>query len=58
MEKKVAIITGASSGIGEALAYRFGKEGFRLLITGTSEDRIKIVSNNLNKYKIFTISVF
>ena len=32
MEKKVAIITGASSGIGEALAYQFGKEGFRLLI--------------------------
>ena len=36
MEKKVAIITGASSGIGEALAYQFGKEGFRLSITGTN----------------------
>ena len=52
MEKKVAIITGASSGIGEALAYQFGKEGFRLLITGTNEKRINAVSNNLNKYNI------
>ena len=52
MEKKVAIITGASSGIGEALAYQFGKEGFRLLITGTNEKRINTVSNNLKKYNI------
>ena len=52
MKNKVAIITGASSGIGEALAYRFGKEGCKLLITGTNQERISNVSSNLAKMNV------
>jgi len=35
MRNKVAVITGGSSGIGEALAYKFSQEGFNILIGGT-----------------------
>jgi NADPH:quinone reductase-like Zn-dependent oxidoreductase len=34
MKDKVVIITGASSGIGKALAFSFGKEGAKIVITG------------------------
>ena len=32
MENKVAVITGGSSGAGEALAYKFSSEGFDILL--------------------------
>lgn len=35
---KVAIITGATKGIGEACAYEFAKEGARVVVTGRSFD--------------------
>ncbi|NLF42150.1 MAG: SDR family NAD(P)-dependent oxidoreductase, partial [Bacteroidales bacterium] len=31
---KTVLITGASSGIGQACAIRFAKEGYRLIING------------------------
>ena len=37
LQDKVAIITGASRGIGAAIAYRFAAEGARLLITARTE---------------------
>jgi len=37
MKDKVVIITGASSGIGKAMAERFGRAGSRLLITGRNK---------------------
>jgi len=35
---KVAIITGATKGIGEACAYEFAKEGAKVVVTGRSVD--------------------
>ena len=52
MKNKVVIITGASSGIGEALAYQFGKKGYKLVITGTNDKRMSIVSNNLRELNV------
>ena len=47
MENKVAVITGGSSGAGEALAYKFSREGFNIIIGGTNLKRLKNVKANI-----------
>ena len=41
---RTIVITGASSGIGEALALEYASNGIRLAITGRSKDRLEAVS--------------
>jgi NAD(P)-dependent dehydrogenase (short-subunit alcohol dehydrogenase family) len=40
LKDKVAIITGAGSGIGEAIANKFAREGARLVVSGFSTDPV------------------
>ncbi len=41
---KVAIITGASKGIGEAIAYRMGKAGAKIVVSSRKQDAVEIVA--------------
>ena len=49
MKDKVIIITGASSGIGKALAFSFGREGAKIVITGRKKAPLMEVSQELTK---------
>lgn len=50
---KIALITGATSGIGKASAEKFAQNGFDIIITGRRNDRLKILKEELvSKYGI------
>lgn len=51
MKNKVVIITGASSGIGKALAIEFAKLGAHIVITGRNEARLNEVAEILDGMK-------
>ena len=48
MSKGIALITGASSGIGEALARHFAGKGFDLIITARREDKLNELAESLD----------
>lgn len=47
LEDRVAIITGAASGIGRAMARRFAKEGAKLVLADLQEERLNKVADEL-----------
>ena len=49
LDGRVAIITGASKGIGRALALRFGREGASVLCAARSADLVKETTAEVNK---------
>lgn len=57
---KIALITGATAGIGEACAHVFARERFDLILTGRRADRLEKLSQQLKKeYNIdVLISIF
>ncbi len=60
-ENKVVWITGASSGIGEALAYTFAKNGAKIILSARREEELKRVAENCkissDKYLILPFDV-
>lgn len=49
MKDKVVIITGASSGIGEALAYEFAQKGSKLVIGARNQEKLSTVASSIQK---------
>jgi 2-hydroxycyclohexanecarboxyl-CoA dehydrogenase len=47
LENRVAIVTGASSGIGRAVAHAFGREGASVVVNGQNVVRIEEVTNEV-----------
>ncbi|MFO7525569.1 MAG: SDR family NAD(P)-dependent oxidoreductase, partial [Ignavibacteriaceae bacterium] len=55
LKNKLILITGASSGIGEASATEFARLGANLLLLARREDRLNTIAKDLeDKYKIKT----
>lgn len=51
LQDKVAIITGASSGIGKAIAQDLDAAGMRLILTARSQDKLEQLASSLNQAK-------
>lgn len=49
LENKVAIVTGAGTGIGEAIAKRFAREGARVVVSGLPDDPIEQVAREIRE---------
>lgn len=50
LEKKVAVVTGASRGIGKAIALAFGREGANVVVTARTKEALEALVNQL-KYQ-------
>jgi len=49
---KIALITGATAGIGEATAFKLAEEGINLIITGRREARLHQLKNKLEQLNV------
>jgi uncharacterized protein len=54
-KNKVVVITGASSGIGEASAIEFAKNGANVILIGRRYEKLLEVEKKLSRYKVSTL---
>ena len=54
-KNKIVVITGASSGIGEAAAEQFAKRGANLVLVARRKEKLEQVEQKLSKYSIKTL---
>ncbi|NTW33248.1 MAG: SDR family oxidoreductase [Bacteroidetes bacterium] len=58
MKNKVVVITGASSGIGKALAFEFAALGAKLVIAARNQEKLKKIEEELSskQYDVLTVA--
>ena len=54
---KLALITGATAGIGKAAAFKFAENGWDLIITGRRKDRLSALETELKQFNIKVLSL-
>ncbi len=55
---KTILITGATSGFGEAAAYKFAANGWNLILTGRRKERLDAIENTINdKFAVNVLSL-
>ncbi|MDR0231103.1 MAG: SDR family NAD(P)-dependent oxidoreductase [Dysgonamonadaceae bacterium] len=53
MRNKIVLITGATSGIGEACAFKYASEGVNLILNGRNQEKLETLKNSiLEKYPV------
>jgi dehydrogenase/reductase SDR family protein 7B len=57
MKDKVVIITGATSGIGKALAFEFGRRGSSVVITGRREELLASIEKELKEQGVPVLAI-
>ncbi|WP_322763513.1 SDR family oxidoreductase [Staphylococcus epidermidis] len=58
VKEKVAVVTGASSGIGEAIAKKLSQQGASIVLVGRNEQRLNEIAQQLNNpAKVVTADV-
>lgn len=50
LDGRVAIITGASSGVGKGTAIKFAEEGAKVVIVGRNKERMQQTADECAKY--------
>ena len=56
-KNKVAVVTGAASGIGQGIAYRCGKEGMKVVIADIDEKRLRRTERKLKREGVNVLSI-
>jgi uncharacterized protein len=52
--KKTVLVTGASSGIGKALAEQFAKDGYHVVLTARNQEALEVIANDFrDRHKVF-----
>ncbi len=57
MKDKIVVITGASSGIGKALAYEFGSKGSKVVLAARNIESLKEIVADLDKLGVQALAV-